>query len=122
MNENKREDIDSLRSVSVEDPFRAGSATRHKRLLHRLSTARWVIWGGLAFIFVMSIFYLYAYVLEDGVGATTIFVTLTSTITTIVILPRDYIADSNIERIRDILARLAETNDKKYLTNYRKKN
>ncbi len=73
----------------------------HERILHRLDTARWVIWGGLAFILVISI----ATLLisgrcssEDGIGGNTIFMTAISAVASIVTLALGYIAGSNIER------------------------
>lgn len=74
---------------------------QHERVIHRLNTARWVIWGGLTFIALISVFYFFllAWVLgDDGVGITTIFMTVISTIASIVTLALGYIAGSNIQR------------------------
>jgi len=54
----------------------------HERSLHRLHTARWVVLGGLVFIFVISMFSLYisGCCSEDGIGSDTIFMTMENTL------------------------------------------
>ncbi len=89
--DNKQIGKEAFRPMSPDSPdFRHNA--RHKRLLHRLKTARWVIWGGVVFISGCCSS-------EGGIGTNTIFMTAISALASIVTLAIGYIAGSNIERL-----------------------
>ena len=83
--------LELTQNKDVETP---AEKKAHERRIHRLSTARWVIWGGMIAVVVLVIFAFYggekngdAEVLRDAIN----------TLATIITLALGFIAGSNIE-------------------------
>ena len=118
MSEHRGKDIDEGKENSFDPPTRH---TKHKRAPHRLSATYWAM--ALAVVLLISLC-LYVYILgDDGIGHNIIFTPMSSTPVPTIYKNKNYyayIAGSNIERIRVILAR-DWLRLMKYLTNYRKK-